>query len=318
MTIEIALSLLVAYILSGLGMLARDMSLGPIHRPAWTRNPTIPIMAFVAVTWPMRLGIIGSCFQLALLATVIYGSYELSKMIFDNALLRLLVAPLFIGVGFVFILPILNWVLIPLTLLFSVLAQFFGKTIKRFIGSELGLILLIGSAIVLYQNKIFHRSSSKPPTQKTENHGSTKKVLGNIVDTNGNKGANVLAADEVGATLTNTGPVRDALKTYEEAGLTGLKILSKKNYDELGNEPTLHELKKCAITDMVGHMLASIFATNAGLPEDEYFSVREFQMRIGPHLVNAGLSMNQANVYMNEWELEARNQMSELMDQLEN
>lgn len=102
------------------------------------------------------------------------------------------------------------------------------------------------------------------------------------------------------------------LKTYKEAGLTGLKILSEKSYSEYRKNRTLQELEKAAIIDMFSHKLDSAMAQYVGFPKDEYFSGIEIKERLRINVKSTGLSYEDLNNKIRIWGSDLDREMKKL------
>lgn len=96
--------------------------------------------------------------------------------------------------------------------------------------------------------------------------------------------------------------ISSCIKTYRESGLTGLKVLSNKAYAELGKKPSVQDLEKVAIIDMFSYQLDNSIANYAGFPHDDYFSVEEFQGRIGVYFKEMNLTNDEINKNVRKWE----------------
>ncbi len=115
--------------------------------------------------------------------------------------------------------------------------------------------------------------------------------------------------------------VRDSIvelcvDTFKNSGLEGIKIISREAYENLGVVPTLEGLKRCAVIDMFGNIMDSQAAKENGFPVDEYFEVLSFQERIGIPLMKSGLTMEESNHYLLQWEVEVKDQLESLSSEV--
>jgi len=122
-------------------------------------------------------------------------------------------------------------------------------------------------------------------------------------------------------TLCNTSPKRSYIiylgdeikkvipecwKIQNKSGMMGLIKFSQAKYKDLEKKLTMKNIEKCVAVDMYSNMLDSQFAKSMGHPPNsvtiEYFSTDNFQQRVIPHLVRAGLALDEANDLLTLWE----------------
>jgi len=96
---------------------------------------------------------------------------------------------------------------------------------------------------------------------------------------------------------------------YKKEGLSGLIGLSEKAYNDLNKRLTTRALEDCVGIDMFGHLLDSEMAKIAGWDTHPYFEADSFQERIFPYFMKMGMTMNQANDFLNLCEVAVKKQM---------
>lgn len=86
----------------------------------------------------------------------------------------------------------------------------------------------------------------------------------------------------------------------------------KKKYAGLPPKPSLRQLEGCAAIDMTSYFIDDYMVQRFHFPPDEYFSIENFHKRIGVYFINSGISLENANHYLDAWEADVRNKMSKL------
>lgn len=133
---EMFISVLIAYVISGVAQVTKDLSANVIDRPGWARMPTLGKAVFAATTWPIRpilegadstgqfgraivFGALGIITQMVTLTTFVWGVYALAGLIFDNLALRVTLAAVIGYLGALFVMPLVSLLMVPVTLLFA-------------------------------------------------------------------------------------------------------------------------------------------------------------------------------------------------------
>lgn len=128
---RLALSIILAYVLTGLSHVMKDLGSSPIDKPSWTRQPTLGMALFVAVTWVTRpfienivqargqvgrgiaFGLAGVLVQMCLLTGFIWCCISISVYFLDNLLLQGILSGLLILVGALIVMPIVTLLTVP-------------------------------------------------------------------------------------------------------------------------------------------------------------------------------------------------------------
>lgn len=133
---EIIVSAILAYLLSGLSQVTKDLGGRTIDRPMWAMRPTLGKAIFVALTWPTRpviegrystgqlgrsivFGGLGVVIQMAVLTSFILGAYALAGLVFDNFVFQVILAAVIALIGSFLILPLASLLMIPVVLILS-------------------------------------------------------------------------------------------------------------------------------------------------------------------------------------------------------
>lgn len=106
--------------------------------------------------------------------------------------------------------------------------------------------------------------------------------------------------------------ITSAFETYKSEGMTGLKILSQSQYENLPSKPNIEQIRKCALVDMFAITVHNQFVRELKFPKDEYFNIESFQQRIGKHFLAYGISMDEANSYLRKWESSVNREIANL------
>ena len=133
---EIIVSAILAYLLSGISQATKDLGGNVIDRPMWAMRPTLGKAILVALTWPARpiidgsystgqlgrsivFGMLGVLTQMAVLTAFIWGAYALASLVFDNFALQLILAAVIAFIGSLFVLPLVSLLMMPITLIIA-------------------------------------------------------------------------------------------------------------------------------------------------------------------------------------------------------
>ena len=149
MTMQILISLALAYVLCGVSLVMKDLGSSGADRPSWARHPTSGKVIFVALTWFTRpfidayystgqraravaFGLLGVAIQIAGVAGFIWCCIAVVSHFFDGMLWIVLTSAAFIVIGAPIAIPLITLLSIPLTLLVSLpLDLFFPLKDKR-------------------------------------------------------------------------------------------------------------------------------------------------------------------------------------------
>jgi hypothetical protein len=129
----IAISITLAYLLAGISQVTEDLTADPIDRPMWAIRPTFGKALFVGMTWIARpflkathsnqiaRGIAFALFTVALHLTVLTGfiwcCIAVSAYFLNNTILQVVATAVLLAIGARVVMPLLNVILIPLTLI---------------------------------------------------------------------------------------------------------------------------------------------------------------------------------------------------------
>lgn len=135
---EIAISIALAFAISGISQVGKDLSGSPLHRPFWTHRPTFGAMLFVGITWFLRpipesrsrrrgqlargvaFGLLSAAVQMTTLATFVFGCISLAQHFFDSRIAAFAASGVLMIVGSFIVLPIISVLMVPVTLLVSI------------------------------------------------------------------------------------------------------------------------------------------------------------------------------------------------------
>jgi len=134
---EIAISIVLAFVISGISQISKDLGGRPMDRPFWTHQPTLGKMFFAGITWFLRpvlenshrkgqfarsaaFGLLGAAVQMATLAIFIFGCISLAQHFFDSKLVVFATSAVLMLVGSFIVLPIIGFLMVPITLLLSI------------------------------------------------------------------------------------------------------------------------------------------------------------------------------------------------------
>jgi hypothetical protein len=126
------ISIVLAYVLTGLSHAMKDLGSSRIDKPSWARQPTLGNALFVAVTWVTRpfieniiqargqvargiaFGLTGVLVQMCLVTAFIWCCISVPVYFLDNIILQSIVAGLLILVGTLIVMPIVALLTVPL------------------------------------------------------------------------------------------------------------------------------------------------------------------------------------------------------------
>jgi hypothetical protein len=126
---------LASYVLLGYSMVQRDLRAHPFDQPFWAHSPSFGRALLLTLIWPYRsiaearfdanpnrrvaFGLFGSALELASMTGILYLSFLVIDRISHDTIVRWFLAIPILFIAFVFIRPILNVLLIPVTLLLA-------------------------------------------------------------------------------------------------------------------------------------------------------------------------------------------------------
>ena len=132
---EIVICALLAYLLSGISQVIKDLGGNVIDRPMWAMNPTLGKTITVALTWPSRpilashtsgqfaravaFGVLGVLIQMTVLTAFIWASYAVAGLVFEGFIFKLILAAVIAFIGSLFVLPLVTLIMVPVTLLLA-------------------------------------------------------------------------------------------------------------------------------------------------------------------------------------------------------
>lgn len=128
---RIAISVMLAFVLSGIAEVVQDLRSRPIDRPMWVTQPTLGKAILIAVTWfttpflkvyystgqkarAVAFGTLAAIGQMSILTGLIWLCISAATHVFDSAILQVVSTTVFIVVGFLFVLSLANLILLPL------------------------------------------------------------------------------------------------------------------------------------------------------------------------------------------------------------
>lgn len=126
-----AVSVALAFLLSGISQVIKDLGDRPMDRRGWALQPTLGKAILVAATWwatssldlihatgqkarSVAFGILGVIEQMIVLTGLIWICISAATHIFDSAILQVVSTMVFIAVSVLFVLPLANVIVIPL------------------------------------------------------------------------------------------------------------------------------------------------------------------------------------------------------------
>jgi hypothetical protein len=111
--------------------------------------------------------------------------------------------------------------------------------------------------------------------------------------------------------------IPECWRIQNKSGMIGLIKFSQTKYKELAKKLTMKNIEKCVAVDMYSNMLDSQFARSMGHPPNsvtiEYFSTDNFQRRIAPYLIRAGIALNEANDFLTLWEAAVDKELGKIL-----
>ena len=132
---EIVICAILAYLLSGVSQVLKDLGGRVIDRPMWATNPTLGKALMVALTWPSRpvlasylfgqfaravaFGVLGVLIQMTALSAFIWASYAVAGLVFESFFFKLAFAAVIAFFGSLFVLPLVTLIMMPVTLLLA-------------------------------------------------------------------------------------------------------------------------------------------------------------------------------------------------------
>jgi hypothetical protein len=131
-------SIILAYILTGLSQVWRDLFSSPLDKPGWAIQPTLGTAIFVAIAWVTRpileniasargqiargiaFGLTGIFVQMCFVTGFIWCCISASVYFLDNIILQVIVAGLFILVGGLIVMPIVTLLMVPVIFIVAI------------------------------------------------------------------------------------------------------------------------------------------------------------------------------------------------------
>jgi len=134
---EIAISFVLAFVISGVSQVAKDLGGSPPDRPFWALRPTSGKMLLVGLTWFVRpsldifhccgqlarsvaFGLLGATVRLTTLAGFVFGCISIAQHFFDGTIAVVVTSALLMIVGSFIVLPIVSFVVFSVTILLSI------------------------------------------------------------------------------------------------------------------------------------------------------------------------------------------------------
>lgn len=138
----IIISMTVAFVLSGISQVTKDLGGRTIDRPMWTTRPTLGKAALVAATWFTRpiieniystgqkargiaFGTLAVLVQFALITGLIWCCIAASTSIFDNLFLQIITTSILVIVAALFVMPLVTIVMMPVMLILALPLELF-------------------------------------------------------------------------------------------------------------------------------------------------------------------------------------------------
>lgn len=132
----IIISLMLAFVLSGISQVMKDLGESAINRPGWAIRPTIGGAFMIAVSWFTRpfidayysngqlargiaYGLLGVVTQLAVLTAFFWGAITISGSYIDLTIWHVVAVGFILVFGAPIILPIASIIIIPITLIIA-------------------------------------------------------------------------------------------------------------------------------------------------------------------------------------------------------
>lgn len=132
---ELAISVCLAFLISGISQVSKDLGGRAIERRIWALQPTLGKALLVGATWFTRpfleqaghgqvvrtavFGVMSVVLQMAVLTVFIYGCILIAEYFFDSAVAKVVAAAVLMAVGALFVLPVVSLIMIPVTLLIA-------------------------------------------------------------------------------------------------------------------------------------------------------------------------------------------------------
>lgn len=132
---NITISLVLAYVMLGVSQVTEDLSTDPISKSMWALRPTFGKMVLVAATWFTRpfieamhteqvargvaFAVLKVIVPFAMLVAFTWICIIASEYWFDNLALRILTVAVLLIVGGRFVLPWVNLLMMPLSLIIA-------------------------------------------------------------------------------------------------------------------------------------------------------------------------------------------------------
>jgi hypothetical protein len=131
---EFTISVVIAYLWSGVSEVMKLLGSDIMNKPMWARQPTIWMIILVTSTWPffqfinkaypyssraVAFASFSIIWQMGVATCFVWCCIIFSGYIFDSTVLRVITTSILFVVGALFVLPLFNFLMIPLTLLIS-------------------------------------------------------------------------------------------------------------------------------------------------------------------------------------------------------
>ena len=130
----IIISLILAFVFSGISQVMKDLGESPINRPGWAMRPTAGGAFMAAISWFTRpfidayysngqlgraiaYGLLGVLTQLTVLTAFFWGAITLTGNYIDSTVLQVIAVGVILVFGAPIILPIASILIIPITLI---------------------------------------------------------------------------------------------------------------------------------------------------------------------------------------------------------
>jgi len=129
---KLTISIVLAYVFTGIAQVIKDISSSPIDRPSWVRRPTLGKALLLAATWVTRpfienlyprgqvtrgiaFGLVGVLVQMCFLTGFIWGCITIATCLFGGPVLQIITSAIFIIIGAPIAIPLLSLLMVPVT-----------------------------------------------------------------------------------------------------------------------------------------------------------------------------------------------------------
>ena len=127
---KIAISIVLAFLLSGISQVIGDLGSPTSCRPAWARRPTLGWAIIAAATWFIHpflgpgnkartfvFGLLAVVLQMSILTGFVWLCISVATHVFDSTVLQVMTTGVLIIIGALFVLPLVSFIMVPLMLI---------------------------------------------------------------------------------------------------------------------------------------------------------------------------------------------------------